>query len=252
MSAAIIISGLSKRFNYSMLPKQTTLKETIIKRLLMGAAARRTVDALANVSFEVEHGQMLGVVGRNGSGKTTLLRMLAGVYTPDSGTIVLDGTVTPLLSLGAGFHPDLTGRENARIELLVLGLTPKQIAGRMDAIAEFAEIGDFLDAPMRTYSSGMMMRLAFAAAISVDPDILLLDEVLAVGDEVFAQKCLAAVDDFRARGKTIVLVTHASDVVRERCDVALWLDAGHVAAFGTPDEVIEAYHSGRAGDAVLA
>ena len=243
MTDAIVVSGLSKRFSYPMLPKQTTLKEAIVKRLLTRAIERRTVDALNDVSFHVGHGQMLGVVGRNGSGKTTLLRTLAGVYTPDSGSIGIDGTVTPLLSLGAGFHPDLTGRENARIELLVLGLSPKQINGHMEKIAEFAEIGDFMDAPMRAYSTGMMMRLAFAAAISVDPDVLLLDEVLAVGDELFAQKCLAAVDDFRARGKTIVLVTHASDVVRHRCDAALWLDAGRVAAFGKPGEVIDAYHA---------
>ena len=242
MTAAIIASAVSKRFSYPKIPKRTTLKEMIVKRLLLRAMERQTVNALTGVSFSVGHGQMLGIVGRNGSGKTTLLRLLAGVYVPDSGSIMLDGTMTPLLSLGAGFHPDLTGRENARIELLVLGLTPKEIDGRMGAIAEFAQIGDFMDAPMRVYSTGMMMRLAFAAAVSVDPDILLLDEVLAVGDEVFAQKCFTAVDEFRARGKTIVLVTHASEVVRQRCDVALWLEGGRAAAFGDPGDVIDAYH----------
>lgn len=243
MTAAITASGISKRFSYPRLPKSTTLKEIIVKRLLLRAVERKTVNALTDVSFSVEHGQMLGVVGRNGSGKTTLLRVLAGVYHPDNGTIALDGTMTPLLSLAAGFHPDLTGRENARVELLVLGLTPKEIEGRMETIADFAQIGDFMDAPLRTYSTGMMMRLAFAAAVSVDPDILLLDEVLAVGDEVFAQKCLGTIDEFRARGKTIVLVTHAAEVVRERCDVALWLESGRVAEFGLPNDVIDAYHS---------
>ena len=179
------------------------------------------------------------------------MRLLAGVHVPDQGTISIDGTVTPLLSLGAGFHPDLTGRENARIELLVLGLTPREIGDRMDQIAAFAEIGDFMDAPMRTYSSGMMMRLAFAAAISIEPHILLLDEILAVGDAAFAQKCLDTIDGFRASGKTIVLVTHAADVVRERCDAALWLDAGRVAAFGNPADVIAAYQDAPRGDAVL-
>jgi ABC-type polysaccharide/polyol phosphate transport system ATPase subunit len=234
---------VSKRFRYATLPKQTTLKEAVVKRLLMRSPRRHTVSALSDVSFRVEHGQMLGVVGHNGSGKTTLLRILAGVYRPDSGQVELDGRITPLLSLGAGFHPDLTGRENARLELLILGLSPSEIDSRMEAIAAFSEIGDFLDAPVHAYSSGMMMRLAFAAAVSVDPDILLLDEVLAVGDEGFAQKCLATIDGFRARGKTIVLVTHASALVRERCDVALWLERGNVAAFGAPADVIDAYHA---------
>lgn len=250
MSAAIVVDAVSKAFRYPTLPKQTTLKEAIVRRLFMRRPERKTIEAVRDVSFTVGHGQMLGVLGRNGSGKTTLLRLLAGVYVPDRGTISIDGTVTPLLSLGAGFHPDLTGRENARIELLVLGLSPREIAGRMEQIGAFAEIGDFMDAPMRTYSTGMMMRLAFAAAISIEPDILLLDEILAVGDSAFAQKCLDTIDGFRARGKTIVLVTHAAEVVRERCDAALWLDSGCVAGFGAPDDVIAAYHAPR-GDAVL-
>ena len=170
------------------------------------------------------------------------MRLLSGVYAPDEGRIEISGTLAPLLSLAVGFHPDLSGRENARIELMILGFSPKQIQQRMDQIIDFAEIGEFIDAPVRTYSTGMMMRLAFAAAVSVDPDVLLLDEVLAVGDAAFAEKCLARIDDFRERGKTIVLVTHSAQLVRERCDVAMWLDRGKVAAFGDPIEVTDAYY----------
>lgn len=240
--SAIIVQDLAKRFSYAALPRDTTLKEVVVRRLLGRKSDRKVTEALRGISFTVGRGQMLGIVGRNGSGKTTLLRTLAGVYAPDEGRIAIDGAVAPLLSLAAGFHPDLTGRENVRIELMILGFTPKQIEERMDRIVEFAEIGDYIDAPLRTYSAGMMMRLAFAAAISVDPDVLLLDEVLAVGDEAFALKCLSCIDDFRARGKTIVLVTHNSQVVRDRCDIALWLHSGEIAAYGNPIEVTDAYH----------
>jgi ABC-type polysaccharide/polyol phosphate transport system ATPase subunit len=230
-----------KRFRYPGIAKQTTLKELFLKTLRGQTQSRRTLKAIAGVSFSIPPGKMFGIVGRNGSGKTTLLRLLAGVYVPDEGRITVKGSLAPLLSLAAGFHPDLTGRENARIELLILGFSAKQIQQRMDQIIEFAEIGKYIDAPLRTYSNGMMMRLAFASAINVDPDVLLLDEVLAVGDAVFAEKCLRCIDDFRARGKTIVLVTHSMEMIRERCDVAMWLDKGKVMAFGDPATVTEAY-----------
>jgi lipopolysaccharide transport system ATP-binding protein len=240
---AIAVTNVSKRFRFPAIPKQMTLKEAVIKRLVRGSDGRRTVDALSDVSFTLEHGQMLGVVGRNGSGKSTLLRLLAGIFRPTDGAIVIDGSLAPLLALGAGFHPDLTGRENARIEMLVLGFTPAQVNNRMGEVVAFSELGDFIDAPMRAYSSGMWMRLAFSVAISVDPDVLLLDEVLSVGDEAFSAKCLSRIDEFRAKGKTIVLVTHATQTVVERCDVALWLDQGRVAAFGDPVAVTQAYHA---------
>lgn len=243
---AIDVENISKRFHYVALPKHITLKEAIVKRLFRERSQSRTVEALRNVTFSVPQGQMLGVMGRNGSGKTTLLRLLAGVYRADSGRFTIKGSFTPLLALGVGFHPDLTGRENARIELLMLGMSPREINARMDEIIDFSELGDFIDAPLRTYSTGMGMRLAFSAAISIDPDVLLLDEVLSVGDEEFARKCLKRVDEFRAHGKTIVLVTHQVDTVKERCDLALWLDAGRVASFGSPVDVIDAYHGSTA------
>lgn len=248
---AIEVQNISKRFHYTALPKHMTLKEAVVKKLFRERSQTRNVDALRNVTFSVQQGQMLGIVGRNGSGKTTLLRLLAGVYRPDGGTFTIRGSFTPLLALGVGFHPDLTGRENARIELLMLGLSPREIDARMDEIIEFSELGEFIDAPLRTYSTGMSMRLAFSAAVSIDPDVLLLDEVLAVGDEAFSRKCLSRVDEFRARGKTIVLVTHQADTVKNRCDVALWLDAGRAVSFGAPPDVIEAYQ-GQGSDLVTA
>lgn len=190
---------------------------------------------------------MLGIIGRNGSGKTTLMRLLAGVFPPDSGMIALDGALAPLLALGAGFHPDLTGLENARLELLVLGFTPKEALAKMDAIVEFSELESFVEAPVRTYSSGMLMRLAFAVAVCVDPDILLLDEVLAVGDELFAQKCLMCIENFKDRGKTIVLVSHNTGIIERWCDKVLWLDRGRVKMFGAPQDVVPAYAASDAG-----
>ncbi len=242
MIPAISVTGVSKRFYYPAIPKQATLKEMIVKGWFREASKTHMVDALQGVSFSVEHGQTLGVIGRNGSGKTTLLRVLAGVFQPDAGTVHIDGTLAPLLSLAAGFHPDLTGRENARTELLVLGFTPRQVERHIDEIIDFADIGDFFDAPMRTYSTGMMMRVAFAAATSVDPDVLFLDEVLFVGDEAFSTKCLDRISGFKRRGKAIVMVSHSNAAIVEHCDVALWLDHGRVAGFGDPSEVTNSYH----------
>lgn len=243
---AVEVEGLSKSFRYLAVGNGATLKEALVKHAFRRSSKRRTVEALSDVSFFIDRGKTLGVIGRNGSGKTTLLRLLAGVYRPDRGRITITGLLTPLLSLGSGFHPELTGRENVRIELLVLGLLPKEIDQRMEQIIDFSEIGDFADAPARTYSTGMRMRLAFAAAMSVDPDVLLLDEVLAVGDEAFKLKCLSAIDGFRDRGKTIILVSHSAHTIAERCDSALWLDAGRVKVFGPAAEVVAAYRASAA------
>lgn len=241
MSSSIRITNVSKRFKFVPLGGRRTLKEGVVGGLFHVNHERKIVEALSDVSFSVDGGQVLGVVGRNGSGKTTLMRLLAGVYSADEGTVEIEGGVTPLLALGAGFHPDLTGRENARIELLVLGLTPRDIEKRMDEIIEFSEIGRFIDVPIRAYSAGMVMRLAFSAAMSVDPDILLLDEVLAVGDEGFAAKCKERIGSFKRHGKTIVLVSHNIESIVAECDVALWLDHGRVGALGDPRTVVDAY-----------
>ncbi len=241
MIESIRADGISKSFRLSGVPQHATLKDLVIRSLR--PPERTIVHALTDVSFGIEHGSMLGVIGRNGSGKTTLLRLLAGILKPDRGAIAIEGSIAAVLSLGTGFHPDLTGREGARIELLMLGMTRREADARLPAIAAFAEIGEFFEAPIRTYSTGMMMRLAFACAICVDPDILLLDEVLAVGDEAFAKKCMDAIAEFRARGKTVVLVTHSAAIVEHWCDVALWLDRGRVAGLGDPRAVVAAYHA---------
>ena len=246
------VEGLYKCFRYLPVGSDATLKDAVVNQLFHRRSRRRVVEALNDVSFTIGRGEMLGVIGRNGSGKTTLLRLLAGVYRPDRGRISISGSVTPLLSLGAGFHPDLSGRENVRVELLVLGLSPKEVDGRMDWIVDFSEIGEFADAPARTYSNGMRIRLAFAAAVSVDPDVLLLDEVLSVGDEGFKQKCLSSIDDFRSRGKTIVLVSHAAHTIAQRCDTALWLDGGRVAGFGTARDVVAAYRTQDSAAAIIS
>jgi ABC-type polysaccharide/polyol phosphate transport system ATPase subunit len=193
------------------------------------------------VSFDVAAGKTFGVVGRNGSGKSTLLKMIAGIGRPTSGTVRVNGRVSALIELGAGFHPEISGRENVFINGMMLGLTRREIASRFDEIVAFAELEDFIDAPVKTYSSGMYMRLGFAVAIHVDPDVLLVDEVLAVGDEAFTHKCLDKFADLRRRGRTVLLVTHSLDMVTRFCDEALWLDGGRARAQGDPARVIDAY-----------
>jgi len=237
----IEVTGLSKQFRFPTARKGATVKDVVI-RTIRHEGRLSAVNALSDVTFTVERGSALGVIGRNGSGKSTLLRILAGIIRPDRGDVRIHGSVAPLLALGAGFHPDLTGREGARIELLALGLTRAQTEQTMDRVVAFSEIGEFIDQPVRTYSSGMLARLAFAVAVSVDPEVLLLDEILSVGDEAFANKCMEYLAGFKRAGKTIVIVTHSSDFVRTWCDRVLWIDEGRVRALGEPREVIGAYH----------
>ena len=178
------------------------------------------------MSFTVPKGCTYGVIGRNGSGKSTLLKCVAGITRPTEGTVKVDGRISALIELGAGFHPEISGRENIFINGIMLGLTKKEIQRRFDEIVEFAEMQDFIDAPVKTYSSGMYMRLGFAVAVHVDPEVLLVDEVLAVGDQGFTHKCLDKFAEFRRRNKSILLVTHSLDLVEKFCDVAHWLDKG--------------------------
>ena len=200
-----------------------------------------TFHALKGVSFDVVAGKTFGIVGRNGSGKSTMLKLIAGIGRPTAGSVTVQGRVSALIELGAGFHPEISGRENVYINGMMLGLTKRDITARFDEIVEFAELQDFIEAPVKTYSSGMYMRLGFAVAIHVDPDVLLVDEVLAVGDEAFTHKCLDKFADFRRRGRTVLLVTHSLDLVTRFCDEALWLDGGTVRAQGDPRRVIDAY-----------
>lgn len=237
---AVDAVGISKRFRFHSGRSHATIKDLVVRRV---HREKRwdVVKALDDVTFSVGRGQTLGIIGQNGSGKTTLLRILSGIMRPDRGQVRVRGNVAPMLALGTGFNPFLTGRENALIELLMLGLSRQEARQRLQDVIEFSELAEFMDAPMRTYSTGMIMRLGFAAAIQIDPEILLIDEVLSVGDERFAVKCQAWLDDFKSRGRTTVLVTHSTGLVASQCDVALWLNNGKVGAFGDPTSVVHEY-----------
>jgi ABC-type polysaccharide/polyol phosphate transport system ATPase subunit len=200
-------------------------------------------DAVKNITFHVRQGEMVGIVGRNGSGKSTLLKIVAGVYKPTTGAVTVNGRVAPMIELGAGFHMELTGRENILINGLLLGYSKAEMAAKEQSIIDFAEIGDFIDAPVKQYSSGMFARLAFGVAIEVDPDILLIDEILAVGDMGFQEKCFERLKRFREARKTILFVTHSPKDVIDYCDRALLIDEGHLVIDGKPDEVIDMYRN---------
>ena len=231
-----------------------------LKSALLGGSLIRdlnpdeTFSAIRDVSFTVPAGRTFGVIGRNGSGKSTMLKLVAGITKPTSGSVRVNGRISALIELGAGFHPEISGRENVFINGIMLGLSKREVARRFDEIVEFAEMKDFIDAPVKTYSSGMYMRLGFAVAIHVDPDVLLVDEVLAVGDEGFTHKCLDKFAEFKRRGKTILLVTHALSMVERFCDEALWLDAGAKKGLGDPKRIIDAYITAveRSEEALLA
>jgi ABC-type polysaccharide/polyol phosphate transport system ATPase subunit len=219
-----------------------TLKSALLTgSLLSDLRPDQTFTALDAVSFDVPKGATFGVIGENGSGKSTLLKLLAGITRPTRGRLTVEGRVSALIELGAGFHPEISGRENVAINGIMLGLTRRQVEERFDDIVAFAELERFIDAPVKTYSSGMYARLGFAVAIHVDPEVLLIDEVLAVGDEAFTRKCLDKIGEFRRRGKTIVLVTHSLGLVEKMCDDVLWLRQGRVADGGDPKRVVDAY-----------
>src|SRR6185437_16949143 len=189
-------------------------------------------EALKDVSLSIQEGEMVGIIGRNGSGKSTLLKIIAGVYRPTSGRVEVNGSIAPLIELGAGMHSELTGRENILLNGLLMGYSKRQMQEKEASIIEFAEIGDFIDAPMKQYSSGMYTRLAFAVATEVDPNILIMDEILAVGDTAFQAKCFDRIRRFRQRGKTILLVTHSMAQIVEHCDRAILLDRGNMVYDG--------------------
>jgi lipopolysaccharide transport system ATP-binding protein len=236
---AVRLEGVSKRFT---LRHERTRS---FQDLWVGAFRRRGLAeefwALRDVSFEVAPGRSFGIVGENGSGKSTALKIIAGILRPTGGTVAVNGRLAALLELGAGFHPDLTGRENVFLNASVLGFGRREIERRFDAIVDFAELERFIDTPLKHYSSGMTVRLGFAIAINSDPDILITDEVLSVGDEAFQHKCIDKIDDLMRRGKTIILVSHGLDLVRYVCSDAIWLDQGQVRAAGSSVEVIGAY-----------
>jgi len=211
-----------------------------IAALLTGRHKERFY-ALRDVSFEVHNGESLAVIGSNGAGKSTLLGLTAGLAAPNDGRVIVEGRVAALLELGSGFHYDLTGTENVRLNAALLGLTRKETERRFAEIVEFSGIGEFIDEPLRTYSSGMVMRLAFSIAMNIDPDILLIDEILAVGDQAFQTKCIERLHEFRRRSKTMVCVSHAMPLLLKLCDRAIWLDHGELMMTGHVDEVAAAY-----------
>src|ERR671912_2583054 len=253
---AIEITNASKVYQrYGHRRQFATLKSALLSRsLVRDLKPEETFTALNNVTVSVPRGQTLGVIGRNGSGKSTMLKLVAGISKPTSGTVKVNGRISALIELGAGFHPEISGRENIFINGIMLGLTKKEVMRRFDEIVDFAELQDFIDAPVKTYSSGMYMRLGFAVAIHVDPEVLLIDEVLAVGDQSFTMKCLDKFAEFRRSNKTILLVTHSLDLVEKFCDRALWLDKGKTLAEGEPKRVVASYllDVGNAEEAELA
>jgi ABC-type polysaccharide/polyol phosphate transport system ATPase subunit len=218
-----------------------SLKEFAIRRLT-GQVSYRQLVALSNVSFTVDEGKALGLIGPNGAGKSTLLRIAGGILPPSDGVATVRGRIAPVVELGIGFEGELSGRENIYFNGALLGRSRHVMQERFDEIVDFSELGPFIDSPLRTYSTGMLARLAFAIATTVDAQILLLDEVLAVGDESFRQRCLERIQDFRRRGFTILLVSHDLPAVANICDQAIWLDRGVVRAMGPALETVTAYH----------
>ncbi|MBN9684522.1 MULTISPECIES: ABC transporter ATP-binding protein [unclassified Corallococcus] len=241
---AIVLRNVVKSFRKSTIRREyTTIKSELI-RLLRGQRdtdGKSMIEALRGIDLVVPRGKTVGIIGRNGSGKSTLLKLISGIYTPTTGTIDINGRISALLDLGAGFHPDFSGRENILINGIILGMSRAEVKARMEEIIAFSELGDFIDEPVRTYSSGMYMRLAFSVATHVDPDILIIDEILAVGDEHFGKKSLAKMTEFKRAGKTIVIVTHDLGTLERWCDLGAWIDAGRIREFGPPADVIRSY-----------
>ena len=238
--SAVIVSNVSKSFPVYEKPHHRLLQ------MLSPASKKknwfREFHALKNISFEVKRGETFGIVGRNGSGKSTLLQLICGTLFPSQGGIKVNGRIAALLELGAGFNPDFTGRENVYLNGSVLGLSKEEIDSRFEAIAAFADIGNFIEQPVKSYSSGMYVRLAFSVAINVNPDLLIVDEALAVGDEAFQRKCFARIQRLRDDGSTILFVSHSAGIVTELCDRAILLDQGEVLALGGPKSVVSKYH----------
>jgi ABC-type polysaccharide/polyol phosphate transport system ATPase subunit len=240
---SIRLESVSKKFVLS-LDRPRTLQESIVRRFGLRRGQNRGAEefwAVRDVSFRVERGQMIGLIGDNGSGKSTLLKLFTGILTPTSGRISVIGRVAALLELGAGFHPDLTGRENIYLNGSILGLSKADIRVHLHDIIAFADIGQFMDTPLRHYSSGMQVRLGFAIATTLDPEILLIDEVLAVGDQAFQEKCISRIRQLHRNGVTVVFVSHDVDTVRKLCDRAIWMNEGQVRANGATDNVIGRY-----------
>ncbi|HQH25989.1 MAG TPA: ABC transporter ATP-binding protein [Oligoflexia bacterium] len=243
-AGSVVLDRVSKRFHKRTITKQsyTTLKGDLVRTLLRRSShSENFTEALNDFSLRLEPGSSVGVIGRNGSGKSTLLKLISGIYRADTGSIAASGRISALIELGAGFHPDFTGRENIALGGIMYGLSRAEIQEKFARIVSYAELENFIDDPVRTYSSGMYMRLGFSLAVHTEPDILLIDEVLAVGDAAFISRCQETISDFKRQGKTLVLVSHDLNAVLRWCDEAVWLDSGRIRRRGAPREVIDEY-----------
>lgn len=249
--AEIAVSLTDVSVCYQMASERiNSLKEYAIRRMRGNQVTHREFWALRDINLTVQRGAAVALIGNNGAGKSTMLKLIARVMRPSSGRVVVNGLVAPLIELGAGMNPELTGRENIFVNGAMLGFTRKEMQAKLDGIIEFAGLREFIDVPMRTYSSGMSARLGFAVAADVNPDILIIDEVLAVGDEPFQQKCLARMHEFRARGATIFFVTHGIDMVHELCPRAVWLEGGRIKYAGPTQEIVAMYRKAGEHDAL--
>lgn len=247
MSTTIIVENLSKQYRLGMLRHETMLREAIVNfaRRPFGRTRKRkeTIWALKDVSFEVREGEVVGIIGRNGAGKTTLLKLLSRITYPTHGRIRVRGKVSSLLEVGTGFHEELTGRENVYLNGSILGMKKKEIRAKLDQIIAFAGVEKFVDTPVKRYSTGMTLRLAFAVAAHLEPDVLFVDEVLAVGDADFQKKCLKAMDDFSTGGRTVLFVSHNMSAIENLCPRAIWIEGGEIVRDGEAKEVIQSYLS---------
>lgn len=236
-----MVIDLKHVHKYFYFQHQRTLKEFFQAAVKKEKTLER-VHAMNNVSFSIDKGETVGIIGKNGAGKSTLLKLIAGVSKPTSGVVEIQGRLAPLIELGAGFHPELTGEENVYLNGIILGLTEKQVKERYNSIVEFAELHEFMDVPIKHYSSGMYVRLAFSIAVSTDPEILLVDEVLSVGDYEFQQKCQDRMNEFRKNGTTIVLVSHDLPLITSFCERTLVLEKGSIVFDGAAKQAVEKYH----------
>ena len=240
MTATVRFDNVSKKFTLRH-ERSRSFQEAALAFLRGRDSSREELWALKDVSFAVERGKTVGIIGPNGSGKSTVLKLITRILEPTSGQVVVQGRVSALIELGAGFHPDLTGRENVYLNGSLLGFGRNEMKAKFDKIVEFSELEKFIDVPIKHYSSGMHMRLGFAVAIHVDPDILLIDEILAVGDQAFQNKCLAKIGELKSQGVTILFVSHDLEAVRNLCPSAIWLENGVIQERGTTDRVIDSY-----------
>jgi ABC-type polysaccharide/polyol phosphate transport system ATPase subunit len=238
-SIAVRVENVTQRFR--IIHERPDSVRELFARFSRNKIKYHDFEAVSNVSLEVRRGEMVGIIGRNGSGKSTLLKIIAGVYRPSSGSVTINGTLAPLIELGAGMHGEMTGRENILLNGLLMGYSKQEMRNREQQIIDFADIGEFIDVPVKQYSSGMYMRLAFAVATEIDPEILVVDEILAVGDFDFQKKCYDRLRRFRESGKTILLVTHGMGPIRDFCSRAILVEKGHIVLDGSPDEVVRRY-----------